>query len=177
MFCPKHNTNMEKNVFTTKKKIASNRQVHNLEINKIVHIFNAIYATHSFTKAAKLLNKDKSSLSRGINKLEYILRQKLFTRHGRKGVIPNEQADQFFFYADKIQTINQKISSHYHIDAQPSTQLNICCHPLGVKYIFAAADKLQPHKIKIQTTNRTLAYEALLLDKCDVFFFPYKRTI
>ena len=143
----------------------------NLNLAKLIHIFNAVYATKNFTLAAKMCNITKSSISRNISKLEFILKKQLFIRCGCNGVIPNQDADRFFFYADKLNELNKIIGLQYNLLPQIS-QLKICCHSLGSGYLMKALKKCNNLHICFFSEPRKDAYKKLLAGEYDIIFYP-----
>lgn len=66
--------------------------------NEQLKAFIVVYEEHSFSRAAKKLNKHRTTVAQIINYLEDILTLKLFDRSGRK-TLPTKEANELYFYA------------------------------------------------------------------------------
>ena len=79
------------------KKEEGHNKLFDVNISKLIGIFNAVQETHSLKEAGKITLKTKSSMSKSLKQLEYILGEKLFNRNGRNGLSVTQFGERFFF--------------------------------------------------------------------------------
>ena len=80
-----------------KDEESEHNKLFNVNISKFIGVFNAIYETRSLKEAGKITLRTKSSMSKSLKQLEYILGGKLFNRNGKNGLSVTEFGERFFF--------------------------------------------------------------------------------
>lgn len=83
------------------RKLEHNR-LFDINISKLIGVFNAIYETRSLKEAGKITLKTKSSMSKNLRQLEYVLGEKLFNRNGRNGLSVTQFGERFFFIQNSL---------------------------------------------------------------------------
>lgn len=73
-----------------------------VNISKLICVFNAIYETRSLKEASRITLKTKSSMSKNLSQLEYVLGEKLFNRNGRNGLSATQFGERFFFIQNSL---------------------------------------------------------------------------
>ena len=157
-----------------KYKISAFNDISNVNIDKMVHIFNTLYDTRSITKTAQLCFKTKSTISRSLSLLENIIGEKLFVRNGCRGLSLTEAGERFYFYSKQITELHKSLSEHFSYDNNNNV-INICLHPLGIEYILTL-DSLKNRSVNLFIENRSSAMNNLFSNKYDLIFFPYENT-
>jgi DNA-binding transcriptional LysR family regulator len=144
-----------------------------------ISAFVAVYEQGSYSNAAKLLGKSRTTVREHVVAYEDLLGYSLFVINGRKAV-PTDRANQLYHRAKLVEKQNRSLfvqsQTLYETDVHT---INICYDVITPLSLIAyVEDKILHYnsdiKVNWQHRTRQRAMELLLSDSCDIAIMPYR---
>lgn len=147
-----------------------------------ISAFVAVYEQGSYSNAAKLLGKSRTTVREHVVTYEDLLGYSLFVINGRKAV-PTDKANQLYHRAKLVEKQNRSlfVQSQTLYETEVHT-INICYDVITPLSLIAyVEDKLLHYNPDIivnwQHRTRQRAMDLLLSEDCDIAVMPYRGQV